>query len=366
VKNGPSDWLFYVGRLMDGVYALAQWLWVRALYFSGALRWAKRDLNRHGAIVVFTFHRILDDRSFEATNSLPFIVVRERTFQKLVHYVAKHFEPVDARVAVPGLESRRLRVAVTLDDGWQDNYTHALPILRKAGIPATLFMCTGLAGESAPFWPEQIRRVLRPSLRRTYGRRSERLIEALVESLKYCSAEARDGHVRMLLSQSGGPCEAHTSEARDIDRTLDWEQVLEMDRHGIQVGSHSHAHPILTAIPLETAAQEIEESKQTLETKLGSACDLFAYPNGDWSPALREQLAEFGFRRAFTTERKAWLPETDLLSIPRAHVQQEDLVGFGGSFSPAMFEYATIWKIWLAMRRDRWSTPRIAVRRETV
>jgi peptidoglycan/xylan/chitin deacetylase (PgdA/CDA1 family) len=311
----------------------------------------------------------LDDRSFDRTDSLPFIVVRERTFQKLIHYVAKHYHPVDARIAVPGGVAKRLRVAFTMDDGWQDNYTHALPILLTAGIPATVFMCTGLAGEDAPFWPEQVRRVLRPGLAQSCGRRSERLLEALVESLKYCSPESRDRHVRMLLNQSGGPCKAESS---DIDRTLDWEQVLEMDRHGIRFGSHSHAHPILTAIPLEEAAQEIEESKRTLESRLGSECDLFAYPNGDWSPAIREQLAECGFRRAFTTERKAWLPETDLLSIPRAHIQQEDLVGFGGTFSAAMFEYATIWKVWLATRHGTWSNPRntqppaIAVRRESV
>lgn len=372
MKQAPSDWLFYIGRLMDGAHALAQWAWVRTLYLTGALWWAKTDLNRRGAIVVFTFHRILDDRAFQETDSLPFIVVRERTFQRLVHYATKHYQPVDVRDAVPGVPGRRLRVAFTMDDGWRDNYTYALPILRTAGVPATIFVCTGLAGVSAPFWPEQVRRVLRPCLGRRCGQRAERLIEALVESLKYCSPEARDRHVRMLLNQSGDPGEADATEAREIDRTLDWEQVREMAQQGIRFGSHSHAHPILTAIPLEESAHEIDESKKTLETKLGSKCDLFAYPNGDWSPAIREQLAEFGFRRAFTTERQAWLPETDLLSIPRAHVQQEDLVGFGGIFSAAMFEYATIWKIWRAMRRAHRHTPLcnqpvpVAVQRETV
>ena len=372
MKQAPSDWLFYIGRLMDGAHALAQWLWVRMLYLTGALWWARTDLNRRGAIVVFTFHRILDDRSFQETDSLPSIVVRERTFQRLVHYVAKHYQPVDVRDAVPGVRAKRLRVGLTMDDGWRDNYTHALPILRTAGMPATVFMCTGLAGENAPFWPEQVGRKLRPCLGRSYGKRADRLIEALIESLKYCSPEARDRHVRMLLNQSCDACGADAAAVSDVDRTLDWEQVREMAQSSIRFGSHSHAHPILTAIPLEDSAHEIDESKQTLETKLGSECDLFAYPNGDWSPAIREQLAESGFRRAFTTERKAWLPEADLLSIPRAHVQQEDLVGLGGVFSAAMFEYATVWKIWLAMRRARRHMPQcnqpatVAVQQETV
>jgi peptidoglycan/xylan/chitin deacetylase (PgdA/CDA1 family) len=370
MRKSSSDWLFYIGRLMDAAHSVAQGIWVRTLYLTGALWWAKRELRRSGAIVVFTFHRILDDRSFEETDSLPFIVVRKRTFQRLVRYVAEHFEPVDVRTAEPGPVTERLRVAFTMDDGWQDNYVNALPILRAAEIPATVFLCTGLAGETAPFWPEQVRRVLRPSLSQTYGKRAETLIEALVESLKYCSPEARDRHVHMLLIQSGDADEMRGAKPRDIDRTLDWEQVREMDRQGVRFGSHSHAHPILTAVPEDVAAQEIVESKLALETKLGYECDLFAYPNGDWSPAIREKLAECGFRLAFTTEREAWLLETDLLSIPRAHIQQEDLVGIGGTFSAPMFEYATVWKIWLAMRRAKTLTAKsttraLAVSRET-
>ena len=349
MRCGSSDWLFYVGRLMDAMHGLAQAVWVRALYLSGAIWWAKRDLRRSGAIVVFTFHRILDDRAFTQTDSLPFIVVRERTFKRLVRHISANFEPVDINTAEPGLVSDRLRVGFTMDDGWRDNYIHALPILRASEIPATVFLCTGLAGHSTPFWPEHVRRVLRNCLRQKCGRRAETLIEALVESLKYCSAEARDQHVLMLLGQSE---QGETLATHSLDTTLDWEQVREMAGYGIRFGSHSHAHPILTSVPLDVAALEITESKRVFEEELGCECDVFAYPNGDWSPEIRDQLAERGFRRAFTTAREAWLPKTDLLAIPRAHIQQEDLVGLTGRFSAAMFEYATIWKIWLAMRRS--------------
>jgi len=348
MRAAPFDWLFYIGRLMDGVHALAQALWVRALYISGAIWWAKRELRRRGAIVVFTFHRILDDTAFEETDSLPFIVVRERTFRRLVRYTSKHYQPVDVFDAQPGEINNRLRVAFTMDDGWQDNYVNALPVLCDFGIPATVFLCTGLTGQSSPFWPEQVRRVLRPCLRQRCGRRAEALIEALVESLKYCSPEARDRHVRMVLNQTG---EQDDPKTQCVDATLEWTQVREMLRHGIRFGSHSHAHPILTAVSLDVAAEEITKSKQTFEAMLDHECDLFAYPNGDWSADVREQLAARGFRRAFTTEREAWLPETDPLTIPRAHIQQEDLVGLSGHFSAAMFEYATFWKIWQAMRR---------------
>lgn len=348
MRPASSDWLYYIGRLLDAVHNLAQAMWVRTLYLTGAIWWAKRELRRSGAIVVVTFHRILGDDAFEKTDSLPFIVVRQRTFSKLVRYISDHYESVDVYDAVPGMVTKRPRMAFTIDDGWQDNYIHALPILRASGIPATVFLCTGLAGQSSPFWPEQVRRALRPSMRRRCGKRAENLIEALVESLKYCSPDARERHVSMLLSQSPND---DAAETHLVDATLDWGQVREMHRNGIRFGSHSHCHPILSAVPLDEAAQEIRESKHKLETMLGCECDLFAYPNGDWSPEVRGELARQGFRRGFTTKREAWVPETDPLVIPRAHIQQEDLVGLSGRFSVAMFEYATVWKIWLAMRR---------------
>jgi hypothetical protein len=49
-----------------------------------------------------------------------------------------------------------------------------------------------------------------------------------------------------------------------------------------------------------------------------------------------------------TTEKGAWLKNTDPLCIPRVNVYEENLVGPFGHFSPAMFEYTTLWKAWRA------------------
>jgi len=262
--------------------------------------------------------------------------------------VSRHFDTVDVRTAVPGEVHTRLRVAFTFDDGWQDNSAVALPILREHGIPATVFLCTGLTGQKTPFWPERLRGALRRRFRGNCGRRAVTLIEALVESLKYCSQEARDAHVRMLCARIP---KREREETYDGDSTLTWDQVRAMDRLGIRFGAHSHSHPILTSGPPESMAGEIRDSKSVCEAMLARECDLFAYPNGDWSPEIKELVAESGFRRAFITERGAWLPTSDPLAIPRSNVQQEDLTGLSGRFSVAMFEYVTFWKIWLATRR---------------
>jgi peptidoglycan/xylan/chitin deacetylase (PgdA/CDA1 family) len=171
-------------------------------------------------------------------------------------------------------------------------------------------------------------------------------VEALIESLKYGTAEARSSHLDLLLQQTNGAA----TQFYERDATLSWQQILEMRRQGIAFGSHTHTHQILTSVRLEDAKAETRDSKAAIEEKLRETCDVFAYPNGNWSPEIRELIAESGYRLAFTTDRRAWLAGTDRLAIPRSNVQEEDLIGLTGRFSSAMFDYATFWKVWQALR----------------
>ena len=64
-------------------------------------------------------------------------------------------------------------------------------------------------------------------------------------------------------------------------------------------------------------------------------------------------MADSDFRFALTTEKGAWTPDCDPLAIPRMNVCEENVVGPGGRFSPAVFEYAIVWKAWRALRSKK-------------
>ena len=131
-----------------------QQVWAHLFQASGCLWWVKRQLRRRGAVMVLTFHRVLNDAEFQRTCSLPGIVVRRRTFENLAEYVAGKYEAVDFAQAIEAAAGK-MRVMFTFDDGWKDNYTNALPVMRTRGIPATVFLCPGLVGRTLPFWPER-------------------------------------------------------------------------------------------------------------------------------------------------------------------------------------------------------------------
>ncbi len=73
-------------------------------------------------------------------------------------------------------------------------------------------------------------------------------------------------------------------------------------------------------------------------------CEMFAYPNGDVSPKVRDFVKDAGYRLAFTTRPGFWNKATDPLQIPRMNVSEEKVTGLTGRFSPAMFDYSMIWK----------------------
>ena len=337
---------------MNGLRRLLQRLWAILLRVSGGLWWAKRQLRLRGAIVVLTLHRVLDEAAWRQTHSLSGMVIRRRTFESLAAYLAQRCEPVGLAEAAPGTAGRKLRVAITFDDAWSDNYTSALPAAQAWGLPFTVFVCTGLTGCVAPFWPERVMaalRAMRPSVRETET-------EVLIEHLKEYAPEDR---VRWMegLARTMGAADT-SSELFEGDCTMTWEEIAGMDRAGVTFGSHTHTHPILSTLAAGPARREIRESRTALERKLGKRCDLFAYPDGGCSDEARQILEEEGFRLAFTCERNAWTEESDPLRIPRANVCESNVAGLGGRFSAAMFEYTTFWKVWRAMQaKERTEIP---------
>lgn len=319
--------------------------WARLLQASGCLWWAKRQLRRSGAVVVLTFHRVLDDAEIQLTCSLPGIVVRRRTFENLAEYVAREYQAVDFAQAIE-TPSGKMRVMFTFDDGWKDNYTNALPVMRSRGIPATAFVCPGLIGRTLPFWPELIASLSGRIFPSTSGAE----IESLIEILKTYSMERRQQFIARLYALHA-PVDC--SDAHNDDRTASWDDIREMDAAGVRFGCHTHTHQILTTVPAQTARQEIRESKDALEAVLCRPCNLFAYPNGNSSAATRRILAEEGFVAAFTTQHGAWTANSDPMAIPRVNVCEASVVGPTGRFSPAMFRYNVFWKAWRAMKAER-------------
>jgi len=319
--------------------SLARFAWIYALWLSGVLWFCKRSLRRRGAAVVLTFHRVLDDGEFAASSSLPGILVRRGTFEDFLEWASRHCEILDLAQGAPDWSrpASRPRIALTFDDGWLDNHRFAAPAAARFGASMTIFICPGLTGQRYPFWPERVTRLLRG------GRGPEGdSLEATIEELKRMDPDTRRAWIDHLEQSSGR--EAARAAEEPSNGTMDWREVRDLEERGVRFGSHTMNHVILTQVPASCAEQELRESRVAIEGKLGAACGMFAYPNGNCDAEVKQAVAKSDYRLAFTTRPGEWLPQTDPLLIPRMNVSEKHLAGPHGRFSPAVFEYTVFWK----------------------
>lgn len=131
-----------------------------------------------------------------------------------------------------GRKLDRKTMALTFDDGYDDFYTAAWPILKKNGFEATAYIVGGFVG--------------------------------------------RPGY-------------------------MTWEQVVELDAAGIDIGAHSLTHPDLTKETAAVVQAQIAGSKSMIEEHLGHPVLDFCYPSGRFNAAVVNQVRQAGFRDATST-----------------------------------------------------------------
>ena len=161
-------------------------------------------------------------------------------------------------------------IAVTLDDGWQDNYTYAFPVLQALGIVATIYVVPSCIGQR--------------------------------------SAKA-------------------VAEGENVREHLTREQLLEMSTAGIEFGSHSLNHRLLHQLPGEEIIVEVEEAKRQIEELTQKECKTFAYPAGHYTKQAQQIIANAGHIAAFSTTYGP-MDVIDLFALNRVEILKRDRFAF--------------------------------------
>ena len=282
-------------------------------YETGLIR-AGRGLWARSLTVV-NYHRI-DDPYKEGFDSFkPNVSATPEDFSRQLAYLAKWFNVVSLKDIVEWLDGRKdlppYAALITFDDGYLDNYTSALPLLRKHNFPALIFLTTGHIGTNAPFYWDmaaycfmhtQNDHLTFPDGRvESWSNQAEldQVSNNLIEFMKTLPEAEKLRYVQNLPVLLGVSIPAGFFKRL----MMDWDQVREMQKGGIEFGAHTVRHPILTRIPLEEVREEVVGSKARIEEELGVPVLGFAYPNGqaaDLNESIERIVAESGIRAAFT------------------------------------------------------------------
>ena len=346
-----------------------RWIWIYFLYWSGLIRWARWRIASSAGIVTLTFHRVLKDQDVSQCGSPPGMIVLRSTFESLLRFLTAHCNVISLGEAPSWEGNGRIRVAVTFDDGWKDTRDIAFPLTQKWKVPITVFVCPGLVGKLMPFWPEHVVRAWRaarqnPQIMKAFESAllgasldtpredwtESGQLEALLSQLKKLATPELVGIVQKLVEFRQ---EEPSEEGSAVDATMTWEDLAQMAGEGAQLGSHTQNHRILTTIPAAATQFELAESKRSLEASMGRPCILFAYPNGSWSPEVRDLVAGEGYGLAFVNSPGVWHSKTDPWLIPRVNLWEGSLTNASGKFSSIVFQYVTFWQAYRAGSKNQ-------------
>ena len=216
-------------------------------------------------------------------------------------------------------------VALTFDDGYEDNLRLAVPLLEELRLPATFFLVPGLLSGDVRAWWEVLGWGFARSTRATVqwdgrvlptrGRAGRGSLRWIMEALKGCDQAARQQQLDTLLhllEPDGKP--------NDRSLFLDWDGAQELIRRGFSVGSHSLRHPILSQESADEQLRDLVTSRQQLEAELGVPMELLAYPNGtraDYNADTIHAAQQAGHIHAFGAHAGINLPNTPPYAAPR-------------------------------------------------
>lgn len=228
--------------------------------------------------IVLCYHSIHPSKSFASATP--------KLFEDHLRWLKVHCEVVrfsQVREAVQSSAGSHPVVAITFDDGHADNYEYAFPLLQKHAIPATFFVTVGLLEKD----PAVVQRF---QLQR----------QACYEDI----------------------------------RPLEWSQVRDMCKAGMELGSHTYSHPNLARLERPAARMELRRSKEVMEQRLGQSIVLLAYPYGKpkrhFTAETECLVAESGYKDAAAILFRAVRSSDSRLAMPRFFATGDSLTTLEG------------------------------------
>ncbi len=198
------------------------------------------------------------------------LYVDPKSFYYQMRYLKwRRYIPICLDELVNGIKGKKKLppkpIVLTFDDGYEDNYTFAFPILRKFDFKATIFLVTKDIGKVSGVWIDSREKLKTP--------------------------------------------------------LLNWRQIKEMKEWGIDFQSHTHTHPVLTKLKNDQIKKELILSKQIIEEKLGQEVKFLCYPQGYFDERVKGLIKEVGYIGAVTTERGLVKLEDDIFALKRIGIK---------------------------------------------
>lgn len=260
-----------------------------AVASTGVHRALHGALNK-GQLSILMYHGVVQEPlGFE-----DWIMIDAARFTAQMDYLKKYFRVVSMSKALEMLYQGELSeptAVITFDDGYQNNFDVAYPILRERNLPASIYLATNLIGTDSTLKLGELTEAFAKTGKSSLEWRDSiyKLNTQIdrVESLQTIKAALKREHIDTVFREVGKICslllgKPNVSIAKDSPyRMLDTDSIREMANSGlIEFGAHTMNHAILSNLDGFEQQKEIDGAVEAVSGLSQRPCDLFAYPNG--------------------------------------------------------------------------------------
>src|SRR5262245_3508583 len=292
-----------------------------AISWIGARRLVERSRESLLMPFIVAYHRVVENFNRSSETAIPSLLTSTAMLERHIDWLSSRYSFVTLDEIASHLESNPAFIkpvaAITFDDGYSDVYHQAYPLLKRKGIPATVFVVTGLAGTGrrqifdrfyALLWLLEKRGL--PLGNTLAGALNANGLDS--SALAGLTASDEEPLKLMTIALNAFPQEQIVRVLAFLDErfpvpqheldemtALTWDMIETMHRGGITIGSHTASHCLLPVESPETTRLELVDSKDALERRLGVKVNHFAYPDGRFNPAVVQAVKNAGYRLAY-------------------------------------------------------------------
>ena len=263
------------------------------LCWTGFLRLKRLSSYDPKKLVILAYHRVMPEM-----DNYPFdhklISATPEQFEWQVKYIKENYNLISfedlIRYKTSNIPLPPRAVIITFDDGFDDNYIYAYPILKKYNAKACFFISTDYIGTNKIFWFDWVaflcnkakKNITLTSSRNggsiTLNASDDRakMVDCCLSFLKCISNADRKQVIKQLETKV-----ETDAVASELSRAMSWEQVRKMHASGLaEIGSHAKSHAILSQLSQEELVDEVCDSREIISKKISASCQILSYPVG--------------------------------------------------------------------------------------
>jgi len=307
--------------------------------------WRSRTKLKENPLAIIYFHHVFAQQNEYHPDDI--IVVE---FDKKIKFLKKYFNILTLSEAMQLVKAKRLppkALVITFDDGYQDNFTVAAPILKKHNCPATFFISTSGVDEGC-LWNDKVEQLLNNTVKTSISediigesitiknkRDKIRAFQQLLSKLKFLSHENRTLQLQKLANELGN--------VEFIRTMMTAEQIEKLHQDGFTIGAHTHNHTILTTETIDNCQQELLNNKNNLESIISDKIKFIAFPNGlferDFNFEHCDLAKKMDFVSGFSTNDGGATSSSNSYTIPRFMPYRKQLPLFALSIAKIAGEH---------------------------